>query len=54
MAADNVVMDDNGAIDLFSRLLRLHAERDAAGDSAQSRGPRLLALGARLATPGLP
>ncbi|WP_238067497.1 dermonecrotic toxin domain-containing protein [Pseudomonas shirazica] len=48
LAADDVVMDDNGAIDLFSRLLRLHAERDAAGDSAQSRGPRLLALGRAL------
>nr|WP_317984211.1 NEL-type E3 ubiquitin ligase domain-containing protein [Pseudomonas asiatica] len=48
LAADDVVMDDNGAIDLFSRLLRLHAERDAAGDGAQSRGPKLLALGRAL------
>jgi len=48
LAAAGAVKDDNGAIDLFSRLLRLHAERDAAGDGAQSRGPKLLALGRAL------
>ncbi|MGV5529559.1 dermonecrotic toxin domain-containing protein [Pseudomonas sp. XP1] len=48
LAAAGAVKDDNGAIELFSRLLRLHAERDAAGDGAQSRGPRLLALGRAL------
>ena len=48
LAAAGAVKDDNGAIELFSRLLRLHAERDAAGDGAQTHGPRLLALGRAL------